>query len=236
MVRQAPMELSRITPPYPEEALQALSRRCSQYFLLFQANHATAKVDIESWPIAGTFTISRGSRTEARVVVATMDDGAHRGRGECVPYPRYGETVEGVAATIESFADVIAGGDLTRGDPEGSSGGGRAQCTRLCALGLGGEGFGETRLGTGWRAGTRARNHSLHAEPRHTGGDGSGGTGSKPQATLESEAWRRWRPGADCRRPPRRAAIDTDRGRQRGMEQSKSSRRTWRRAALQASR
>ena len=68
------------------------------------------KVDVESWPIAGAFTISRGSRTEARVVVATIEDGARRGRGECVPYPRYGETVEGIAATIESFASAIAGG------------------------------------------------------------------------------------------------------------------------------
>ena len=68
------------------------------------------KVDVESWPIAGGFTISRGSRTEARVVVATIEDGAHRGRGECVPYPRYGETVEGVAAAIESLAGEIASG------------------------------------------------------------------------------------------------------------------------------
>ncbi len=68
------------------------------------------KVDVESWPIAGAFTISRGSRTEARVVVATIEEGAHRGRAECVPYPRYGETVEGVAAAIESLAREIAAG------------------------------------------------------------------------------------------------------------------------------
>jgi L-alanine-DL-glutamate epimerase-like enolase superfamily enzyme len=68
------------------------------------------KVEIESWPIAGAFTISRGSRTEALVVVATIEDGAHRGRGECVPYPRYGETVEGVAAAVEGAAEAIAAG------------------------------------------------------------------------------------------------------------------------------
>jgi L-alanine-DL-glutamate epimerase-like enolase superfamily enzyme len=68
------------------------------------------KVDVESWPIAGVFAISRGSRTEARVVVATIEDGGHWGRGECVPYQRYGETVEGVATTIESLGDAIAGG------------------------------------------------------------------------------------------------------------------------------
>ena len=68
------------------------------------------KVDVESWPIAGAFTISRGSRTEALVVVATIQEGAHHGRGECVPYPRYGETVEGVAAAIENLAGEIAAG------------------------------------------------------------------------------------------------------------------------------
>ncbi|PKU22344.1 N-acetyl-D-Glu racemase DgcA [Telmatospirillum siberiense] len=69
----------------------------------------------EHWPIAGGFTISRGSRTEAVVVVATLDDGTVRGHGECVPYARYGETVEGVAAAIEAMAPLIAGG-LTRRD------------------------------------------------------------------------------------------------------------------------
>ena len=46
----------------------------------------------ESWPIAGNFTISRGSKTAADVVVVTLEEEGHRGRGECVPYPRYGET------------------------------------------------------------------------------------------------------------------------------------------------
>ena len=45
-------------------------------------------VRIESWPVAGRFAISRGAKTEARVVVAEIDDGVARGRGECVPYPR----------------------------------------------------------------------------------------------------------------------------------------------------
>ena len=54
----------------------------------------------DTFPIAGSFTISRGSRTEAQVVTATVSDGAARGRGECVPYARYGETVESVLAQI----------------------------------------------------------------------------------------------------------------------------------------
>jgi L-alanine-DL-glutamate epimerase-like enolase superfamily enzyme len=67
-------------------------------------------VRIEHWPIAGAFTISRGSKTEAAVVVAELSEGSHRGRGECVPYGRYGETVDGVAAAIEALGIKIAHG------------------------------------------------------------------------------------------------------------------------------
>lgn len=65
---------------------------------------------IEKWPIAGHFTIARGSRTEAVVVVATIREGAHAGRGESVPYARYGETVEGTVAAIEAQAGAIGDG------------------------------------------------------------------------------------------------------------------------------
>jgi len=68
------------------------------------------RVRVERWPIAGSFAISRGAKTEAVVVVAELSDGVHRGRGECVPYGRYGETVEGVAAAIEAKARDIARG------------------------------------------------------------------------------------------------------------------------------
>ena len=67
-------------------------------------------VRAETWPIEGSFTISRGSRTESRVVVAEIADGDHIGRGECLPYARYDETVEGVAALIESIGPAIADG------------------------------------------------------------------------------------------------------------------------------
>ena len=50
--------------------------------------------------LAQVFTISRGSRTEAQVLTVTVTDGAHRGRGECVPYARYGETLDSVAEQI----------------------------------------------------------------------------------------------------------------------------------------
>ncbi len=68
----------------------------------------TLTVAVERFPIAGSFTISRGSRTEAVVVVAGLSDGTAVGRGECVPYARYGETVDGVVAAIESVAPHLA--------------------------------------------------------------------------------------------------------------------------------
>ena len=64
----------------------------------------------ESWPIAGTFVISRGSKTEADVVVAELFESEFRGRGECVPYPRYGETADAVLAQIAAVAPALAGG------------------------------------------------------------------------------------------------------------------------------
>src|ERR1700738_3260380 len=70
----------------------------------------TLAVRVERWPIAGAFTISRGAKTEAVVVVAELSDGVSRGRGECVPYARYGETVERVAAAIEAMAAGVAHG------------------------------------------------------------------------------------------------------------------------------
>lgn len=68
------------------------------------------EVAVESWPIAGNFTISRGAKTEAIVVVATIKDGSFVGRGEAVPYGRYGETVEGVLEAIRAMAESIAAG------------------------------------------------------------------------------------------------------------------------------
>jgi L-Ala-D/L-Glu epimerase len=65
---------------------------------------------VERFRIKGGFTIARGSKHEAVVVVAEISDGRHSGRGECVPYARYGESVKGVVASIEACADALAGG------------------------------------------------------------------------------------------------------------------------------
>ena len=71
-------------------------------------------VTAEKWPIAGDFRISRGSKTEAAVVVAELSGefgGAiQRGRGECVPYARYGESVESVVDAIETMRGELARG------------------------------------------------------------------------------------------------------------------------------
>ena len=67
-------------------------------------------VRIERWPLAGAFTISRGSKTEAVVVVAELSDGIHRGRGESVPYARYGETPDGIVAAIEAMRPTLERG------------------------------------------------------------------------------------------------------------------------------
>ncbi|MGP4690032.1 N-acetyl-D-Glu racemase DgcA [Agrobacterium cavarae] len=67
---------------------------------------ATAQI----FPVAGSFTISRGSRTEIHVVTCTISDNGVQGQGECVPYARYGETIEGVLADIDAAAKAIASG------------------------------------------------------------------------------------------------------------------------------
>lgn len=67
-------------------------------------------VEAERFPIAGTFTISRGSKTEAEVISCAITENGRTGRGECVPYKRYGETMEGVRGAIEAMRSEIAHG------------------------------------------------------------------------------------------------------------------------------
>ncbi|TKT72433.1 dipeptide epimerase [Afipia massiliensis] len=75
----------------------------------------TVAARIERWPIAGGFTISRGAKTEAVVIVAEVsrqgpNGKAIIGRGECVPYARYNETPEGTLAAILGLQDALRGG------------------------------------------------------------------------------------------------------------------------------
>ncbi len=89
-------------------------------------------VRIERWPLAGVFAISRGSKTEAVVVVAELSDGTHRGRGESVPYARYDETPDGIVAAIEAVRPVLRRG-LDRGALQRAMRAGAARNALDCA-------------------------------------------------------------------------------------------------------
>ena len=65
-------------------------------------DNLTIEPAIESWPLVSDFVISRGAKREARVVVVSISDGRTVGRGECVPYPRYGQTPEATLAAIQA--------------------------------------------------------------------------------------------------------------------------------------
>ncbi|MEP1355155.1 MAG: N-acetyl-D-Glu racemase DgcA [Tateyamaria sp.] len=67
------------------------------------------RIDVshDVFQLAQVFTISRGSRTEAKVLSAVITDGDARGWGECVPYARYDETLESVTAQIEALPDGL---------------------------------------------------------------------------------------------------------------------------------
>ena len=93
----------------------------------------TLKVAGEQWPLATPFRISRGTRTQADVVVAEVSDGEVVGRGEGVPIPRYGDTVQGCVAQLEGLASRVATG-LTRGELIRALPAGAARNALDCAL------------------------------------------------------------------------------------------------------
>jgi len=69
-------------------------------------------VTADTFRLAEVFTISRGSRTEARVLTCHLDDGTHKGWGECVPYARYDETLDSVTAEINGLPESFSREDL----------------------------------------------------------------------------------------------------------------------------
>ena len=87
----------------------------------------------ERFPLNAPFRIARGVKTAADVVTVTLSEGGSVGRGEAVPYPRYGESVESALAAIESARSLIEeGGDrqaLLQALPAGA-----ARHARDCAL------------------------------------------------------------------------------------------------------
>ena len=87
----------------------------------------------ERWPLRATFTISRGSKTASEVVVARIREGELEGRGECLPYTRYGETPAAVAAAIEALAPAIRDG-MGRAELQEALPAGAARNALDCAL------------------------------------------------------------------------------------------------------
>ena len=85
------------------------------------------------WTIAGSFTISRGAKTEAVNIMAEVRLGALTGRGECVPYPRYGETPETSLSALLAMRDAVSSG-LDRNALQSAMPPGAARNALDCAL------------------------------------------------------------------------------------------------------
>ncbi len=75
----------------------------------------------ESWPLAEAFVIARGAKTEAWVVIVTLEQDGFTGRGECVPYARYGETVESVFEAIRTWSPSLNRHALLGAMPAGAA-------------------------------------------------------------------------------------------------------------------
>ena len=70
----------------------------------------TLTAQAQKWPLAKAFGISRGCKTSAHVIVVEIHDGTHTGRGECVPYARYDETIDSVLYAINTVRPAIENG------------------------------------------------------------------------------------------------------------------------------
>ncbi|WP_033315667.1 N-acetyl-D-Glu racemase DgcA [Limimaricola hongkongensis] len=75
----------------------------------------------ESFALARAFTISRGSRAAAQVIAVRISRGGHVGRGECVPYARYGESLAVVRAQTEALPEGITRAELQAALPPGAA-------------------------------------------------------------------------------------------------------------------
>lgn len=87
----------------------------------------------ERWPLAAAFVIARGAKTEAHVLVVEIVEGEAVGRGEAVPYARYGESMQGALARVEALRAQIEGG-LSRQDLQTRMEPGAARNAVDCAL------------------------------------------------------------------------------------------------------
>ncbi len=94
---------------------------------------ATLGVRSETWPIRGQFAISRGSKNKVEVVIAEISDGSYKGRGECVPYPRYGESIDSVITLIQAQQGNLERG-MSRSELQTELPAGAARNALDCAL------------------------------------------------------------------------------------------------------
>ena len=79
------------------------------------------EISRDTFPLAQVFRIARGARTEAHVVSVRISEGDVSGWGECVPYARYGETLDSVVAQIESLPARFDRADLPDLLPAGAA-------------------------------------------------------------------------------------------------------------------
>ena len=86
-----------------------------------------------SSPLKSAFTISRGAKTSAETIRVTLTENGATGRGESVPYARYGETTTSVTAAIENARTEIKSG-LSRDDLQSLMPPGAARCAVDCAM------------------------------------------------------------------------------------------------------
>ena len=87
----------------------------------------------QSYPLGRTFAISRGAKTSAEVIEVRLSQGGHTGRGEAVPYARYGETIADSIALIEGIrADIERG--MSRAELQDALPPGAARCAVDCAM------------------------------------------------------------------------------------------------------
>jgi L-Ala-D/L-Glu epimerase len=91
-------------------------------------------LEVTRFPIAGRFTIARGSKTEAAVVTALIEADGARGWGECVPYARYGESLDSVMVQLETVRGALAAADLHTVDARHLLEAGAARNALDCAL------------------------------------------------------------------------------------------------------
>ena len=171
-------------------------------------------VQSESWPLKHPFRIARGMKTEATVVVATISENDHAGRGECVPYARYGESVQGVIAQIESVRRQIESG-ISRDDLQPLLPAGAARNALDCALiDLEAKASGRPAfelLGLPPPAPVRTAFTLSVDEPEAMGRAAAEAAATRlPAAEIEGRRWRGYRAGGSG--PPRRAACAADRG------------------------